>query len=194
MDFNTIFSFTKAWRKLLQIAFIIAGIVSIFYLHQYLNPQAEIEQPANIPDFIVTDLYIIGFNIQGDYDYTLRSVLAQHYASDNHTDFKDPIGFSFSPTAPPWKITADFGQANSGYTQVHLWEHVVMHQPEGRNNNSSTLLTDDMMIYTKTKEAKTNAFVTAKQPGIIITSQGVYANLANGKVVLLKQARAIYSQ
>ena len=181
-------------KKLLQIAFIIAGIVSIFYMHQYLNPKAPVDQPANVPDFIVTDLYIIGFNVQGDYDYTLRSVLAQHYPSDDHTDFSFPIGFSFSPTEPPWKITSDFGQANSGFTQVHLWGHVVMHQPESRNNNPSTLLTEDMMIYTQTTEAKTNAFVTARQPGIIITSQGVYADLNSGKVVLLKQARAIYTQ
>jgi lipopolysaccharide export system protein LptC len=115
-----------------------------------------------------------------------------HYPHDDVSKFTDPRIIIFTQDRQPWNVTAEQGVSQHGITQVTLQNNVNVHQNAGPNNQELTLTTSSLTIFPETQTAYTNQPVTIIQPGTVINSVGLHADLKKGVVELLSKASGVY--
>jgi lipopolysaccharide export system protein LptC len=146
------------------------------------------------PDAFMTEITAVQFNKLGKLNNTLTSPKLVHYQQEDTTLLDTPYIIHYVEDEPPWHISAKHGKAVDETTKIILWEKVKFHQPPGPNSHNTTLLTSKMTYYPKKSFAETDAPVTIIQPGTIVHSIGLQADLNKVEITLLSQVRGQYDK
>ena len=177
---------TIAWMGVVALTMFIA---TYFYHYFFSTKQQPTQQ---LSDNIITNIDLIKTNQSGRMIYHFFSSKAKHYMAQNRTEFTKPKGYYYVEQQPYWQSRADHGKTVNGHETVHLFGHVYIHQDEGKNNHAVTLTTSKATLYPKKQIAENKVFVEVKQPDMIATSIGFYADLQQGKIILLSKARGYF--
>lgn len=176
-------------------AILITAIIFSCWLirESILSSNKPVTGQAETPDAFLVKAIYTKMDANGNLDSQISTPNVLHYAKNDISHFTNPYITIYSKDGDqPWIVTANSGQSYSGIAQVLLWDNVKIHEAPGPKNKELTMTTTSIVIYPKTQTTITNQPVTILQPGTVIHSVGLRANLKQGEVHLLSQAKGIY--
>lgn len=148
---------------------------------------------AITPDAVISHLEVLQYSNDGTLVNVLQTSEIRHIPQNNTHYLVSPhIVVTQDNNQPSWTIDAKKATSVNGGEEIIFTHQVVIHQEKGVSNQESTLTTDRLSYFPKTKYATTLAPVTFIQPGSVVHSLGMNAYLADKRVILPNQARATY--
>lgn len=182
---------TKSATLLLIVVLGLAG--SGWY---FASPKPVFRLDANTlsasTDTIVRNLKVRQFGTDGHLINLLHTPLMHHIPLNNTHKLQSPHIVIKEPNQAPVEIHANEAVALYGGQQITFNQEVVIHQKKADNTVESTLRTESMTYFPKTKFATTDKEATFERPGSVISSTGMNAYLAEKRVTLLNNARGTY--
>lgn len=176
------------FSALLLLAIALSGW-SIFIAKKALPSTAnQTHQPDAFMENVVTTV----MNKEGKPALKVAAPKMVHYAENDMTDITTPHVTVFRQSPQPWYIDSDFGKALNGTEEINFSSHVVIHHPNDSENPLTIMKTATLTVFPDKQTAQTDAAITITQPDATIYAIGMLANLTNGTVQLLSQARGEY--
>lgn len=149
-------------------------------------------EDLHLPDGYMEDVIAIIMNKQGTPSIKLATPLMIHYAANDTTDMQKPTVTVYRKSPNPWDIHADYAEATKGIEQINFLRHVVIHHLGDKESPPTTMLTSALTVYPGNQSAQTDQDVTISQPDTTIQATGMQANMNEGTVKLLSQAKGEY--
>ncbi|KTC67766.1 lipopolysaccharide export system protein LptC [Legionella birminghamensis] len=144
-----------------------------------------------MPDAVVSGLVVRQFNNDGMLVNLLETTKLRHIPENNTHYLTAPHIIIKQNDQPGWNIRSAKAKAINGGEQIDFIDDVIIHHEKDQNNEETTITTDNLTYYPKTKFATTLALVNFAQPGSTVKSQGMNAYLAD-KRIQLSRVRATY--
>lgn len=175
-------------------AVLICALFFSGWLIQQMNNNAmnATVNPPDTPDTFMEKATYVKLDQNGNLHSKIYVSKMKHYPSNDTSYFTTPRVIFYNQNHVPWDITANEGKSQSGVSQVFLWDNVKIHQPAGPNSHELTMTTTNLTIFPEKQFAQTDQPVTIIEPGSVINSVGLRANLNTGEVQLLSHARGVY--
>lgn len=160
----------------------------------YTPPKIQLDSQAlsTLPDAIIHQLTVHQYNEQGQLINHVVTPRLQHFAKDDQHVLDTPQIITTQQNQSKIEIHAQEAVAAHGGNIITLSKQVVITQKAHDQQPDSTLTTEELTYLPKEKLATTEKPVTLEQPGTVIHSIGMKANLATQHVVLLNQATGLY--
>lgn len=158
-------------------------------LHVKLDAQAL----SMTTDAVITQLYVHQFNADGHLLHYLHTPHMEHIPFNNTHTLQTPHIVVIKDNQAPWTIHAQLATALKGGEQIILNKNVVIHQDKDKTVAATTLTTEEITYFPKTKIAKTDKEITLVQAENRVDSSGMNAYLAENRVELLHNARGTYA-
>lgn len=163
-----------------------------YFASSTLITQLDEQTLAKTPNYIVKDLSVRQFNSQGK---LINHLMAPEMISipENNTHWlKSPHIISKQDDQEPWEIFSKKAHSINRGEQITFIKHVIIHQEKSNHNEESTFKTEKLIYFPKNKYATTNQAISFEQPGSIVHSVGMQANLETKHVKLLNKAEATF--
>jgi lipopolysaccharide export system protein LptC len=157
--------------------------------------QNHMALPANspsTPDGFMTEANYTHFDENGDIQNQIYSPKVTHYSENDTSFLTKPSLVMHTLDHQTWIITAENGSSTHGTKEILLKDNVKVERIKVLQNTTSTLTTDLLRAYPDTNLAETDQPVTIIQPGSIVKSIGMTANLKTGDINLLSQAQGVF--
>ncbi len=147
---------------------------------------------ANRPDAWMENVVAIIINKAGSPALKVEAPKMVHYADHDTTHIETPHITMYRQSPEPWYINSNYATATQGLDQIYFWDNVVIHHISDVANPTTTMTTTTLTVFPDKQIAQTNDRVTVVQPDTTIHGIGMLANLNDGTVQLLSQARGEY--
>lgn len=144
------------------------------------------------PDSFMTQAYYTHFDQEGTIQSKLYSPKIVHYSENDRSLLKNPTLEMHTLDHQTWIITADSGTSLHGAKEILLQEDVKVQRIKVLQNSLSTMTTTALTAYPDRDFAETDQPVTIIQPGSVVKSVGMTANLKTGDINLLSQAQGVF--
>lgn len=143
-------------------------------------------------DTIINNVILKRFDSEGRIVNYLKTPEIKHIPDNNRHLFKEPQILVSQADQPDWEISSKLAEAINGGEQITFNQDVLIHQAQSEHGQESTMQTQQLHYFPKTKIASTEHAVRFEQPGSVVHSQGMKAYLADKRIQLLSKARATY--
>lgn len=147
----------------------------------------------NQPDTILEDVTATIMNKDGTPTLKLLTPQMKHYIQNDATEITAPHLAIFRQYPEPWYIDADYAKTFQGISQVRFWNNVVIRHAADKANPNTSMKTTELTVFPGKKTAETGAAVEIIEPEAIIHAVGLLADLKDGTIKLLSQARGEYA-
>lgn len=168
------------------------SVAGWYYIHPRHKNQLSKAKLNNSPDAIITGVRVVKYGEDGLLSHRVYAPKMQHYANHNTSVFTRPVMVVYKRPQAPWTIKAKHAKAVDGDKRIDLSEHVVLHQTQSPHNIESTITTEALSYFPRSKEATTALPIQFKRPGMIVNSVGMKANIEQEHITLLSEARGRY--
>lgn len=165
------------------------GVGSIFMTKRSTTSPTD---TTRRPDAFMEDVVATIINKEGRPSLKVESPKMVHYADNDTTDINTPHITLYRQSPEPWYIDSTYAKATQGLDKIFFWDHVVVHHVNDTANPTTTMTTATLTVFPDKQIAQTNDSVTLIQPSTTIYGLGMSANLNEGTVHLLSQARGEY--
>ncbi|HSW69723.1 MAG TPA: LPS export ABC transporter periplasmic protein LptC [Gammaproteobacteria bacterium] len=185
-----IFSFKNSTTTLL---FFIAFCLSAWSI--LLSRQSEpltTHTDSNEPDAYMENIVATMMNKQGSPSLKIEAPKMIHYAEEDTTHINYPHVTIYRQSPEPWYINSDTADALNGTEQIVFSNNVVIHHPADIENPNTTMKTTSLSVFPDKQQASTSRPVTITQPETTIRAVGMLADLNDGTVKLLSEAKGDY--
>lgn len=147
---------------------------------------------AHRPDAFMENVVATIINKEGNLTLKVEAPKMVHYTDNDTTDIETPHITMYRQSPEPWHINSNYAKATQGLDQIYFWDNVVIHHMSDIANPTTTMTTTTLTVFPDKQIAQTNDNVTLIQPDTTIHGLGMLANLNDGTVQLLSQARGEY--
>lgn len=144
------------------------------------------------PDTFMENIVATIINDEGKRSLIIESPKMIHYPDNDTTDIQTPHITVFRDSPEPWHINSDYAKATQGINKIFFWSNVIIHHAKDIATTTTTLKTATLTVFPHQQIAKTEDAVTLVQPETTIHAVGMMANLEEGIVKLISQARGEY--
>jgi lipopolysaccharide export system protein LptC len=144
------------------------------------------------PDAYMENVVATFLNKQGIPSMKIETPKMVHYANNDMTHISKPHITVYRQSPEPWYINSDFAKATDGIEQILFWDNVIIHHAQDIDNPTTTMTTTSLTVFPNKQVAKTSDAVTVTQPNATLHAIGMLANMNNGTVKLLSNARGEY--
>lgn len=144
------------------------------------------------PDAFMENVIATIINKEGVRTLLIESPRMVHYADNDTTVIESPRITVYRNSPEPWHINSDYAKATQGTNKIFFWSNVVIHHPYDESTPITTFKTNTLTVFPQEKLAQTADEVTLTQPESVVRAIGMTANLNDGEVKLLSQARGEY--
>ena len=178
----------------MSVLFIIAFALSAWSMLQSREPHhvALLDQ-IDQPDAYMENILATFINKQGSPSLTIQSPKMTHYPDNDKTYILHPHVTIYRQSPQPWYITSEYAQAFNGTEHILFSNNVIIHHPADTENPNTTMETASLTIFPDKQQARTDHAVTIRQPDTIVHAIGMLANLNDGTIKLLSQAKGDYA-
>jgi lipopolysaccharide export system protein LptC len=156
------------------------------------KPRITAPGKSTEPDAFMENIIATIINKEGARSLLIESPRMVHYTDNDTTVIESPHITVYRDSPEPWHINSDFAKATQGTNKIFFWSNVVIHHPVDESTPITTFKTNTLTVYPKEKIAQTADEVTLTQPESIVHAIGMTANLNDGEIKLLSQARGEY--
>ncbi len=146
----------------------------------------------NEPDAFMENVTATIINKEGVRSILIESPRMVHYAENDTTVIETPKITIYRNSPEPWLINSDYARATQGTNKIFFWSNVVIHHPYDESTPITTFKTNTLTVFPQDKRAETADAVVLTQPETVVHAVGMTANLNDGEVKLLSQARGEY--
>lgn len=171
---------------------IIIVLVAAWLTLAYLHKSSKTITTTSQPDAVMEDVVATTMNKQGKVKLKIVTSKLVHYAEDNTTNLTSPIVIIYRQSPQPWRITSKFAKAFGGIDQVDFWGNVIIQHAVTSHDPETIIRTATLTVYPNKQTAETHDSITLTQPNTFIKAIGMFANMNNGDIKLLSQARGEY--
>ena len=182
-------SFKNATISFLIILVIGLGCWSIFISKHAENTLADADHR---PDALMENVVATIINKEGNPSLRVEAPKMIHYADNDTTDIETPHITMYRQSPEPWHINSNYAKATQGLGKLYFWDNVVIRHMSDIANPTTTMTTTTLTVFPDKQIAQTSDHVTLIQPDTTIHGLGMLANLNDGTVQLLSQARGEY--
>lgn len=144
------------------------------------------------PDAYMENIVATIMNKQGTPSLKIEAPKMTHYVEDDTTYIIHPHVIVYRQSPQPWHIRSDYAEALKGTQEIVFSQHVVIHHPADIANPNTKMETLSLTVFPDKQQAQTDNPVTITQPDTTIHGIGMLADLNNGTVQLLSQAKGDY--
>ncbi len=144
------------------------------------------------PDGFMTEANYTHFDQNGDVQSQLYSPKVTHFSENDTSFLEKPALVMHTLDHQTWLISAENGSSTHGTKEILLKDNVKVQRTKVLQNTTSTLTTELLRAYPDTNLAETDQPVTIIQPGSIVKSVGMTANLKTGDINLLSEAQGTF--
>jgi lipopolysaccharide export system protein LptC len=181
-------------NSLLSFLLIIAmGLSAWSILVSKTTKPAKITADTNVPDAFMEDVTTIIMNKQGTPSLKIETPKMTHYTNNDTTYIEQPKVTIYRRSPNPWFINSDNATAMQGVSQILFSNNVVIHHSGDKENPTTTMQTNTLTVFPDKQTAQTDQAVTINQPDTIVHAVGMLANMNDGTVKLLSQAKGEYA-
>ncbi len=147
----------------------------------------------NEPDAFMEDAIATMMNKEGKLALKIESPKMLHYAAGDTIHITQPHVTVFRQSPQPWYIDSDYATTTDGAQQIVFSNNVVILHLADTADPTTTMKTASLTVFPKKQTAQTSDPVTIIQPDTTVQAVGMLANLDNGTVQLLSQAKGDYA-
>jgi lipopolysaccharide export system protein LptC len=158
----------------------------------YVPKNAPAMQSKSIPDAFMEDATATIMNKQGKVHMKIVAPKMIHYLEKDITELTLPHLTIYRKSPQPWYVNAKFAYAMQGIDNVHFRQDVTVHHAGDMATPATLIKTNSLLVHTNEQTAETSEPITLTQPGLIVKSIGMLANLDTGNIKLLSKARGEY--
>lgn len=160
-----------------------------------LGKKSDALKPTNSPnepDAYMENVNATILNKEGLPSMKIESPKMIHYADNDTTRISQPHITVYRQSPEPWYINSDFARATQGVDQILFWSNVVIHHAKDIDNPTTTMTTTSLTVFPNRQLASTDEAITVTQPDATVHAIGMLANMNDGTVKLLSNARGEY--
>ena len=144
------------------------------------------------PDAFMEDVSATFMNKDGVPALKIKSAKMTHYPENDTTRAVSPLVTIYRRSPEPWYIRSDSATLTSGIKKIAFLGNVVIHHLPDTDTPLTTLNTASLTVFPEQETAETHEAVTIKQPDTTVNAVGMLANLGDGTVKLLSNAKGNY--
>ena len=179
------------WRVFLTIALLLGALISGWSVWRNHAALAEESAASGRSDYVLHDYEIIALDKDGKEAFTLLGPMLRETPGKKTMEMQSPLFLIPNPRGLHWTVQSKRGWVSEDRQHIRLTGSVRAIGPRDEPH-PPRLATEQMNVYPKTKRATAPGAVTITQPGSILRSHGMVANLANKQYELQSQVRARY--
>jgi lipopolysaccharide export system protein LptC len=153
-----------------------------------LKPTNSPTEPDAYMEYVVATI----LNKEGTPSMKIETPKMVHYAENDTTDISKPHITIYRQSPEPWYINSDFAKATQGIEKILFWSNVVIHHAHDIDNPTTTMTTTSLIVFPNQQLAQTDQAILVTQPDSTLRAVGMLANMNDGTVKLLSQARGEY--
>lgn len=144
------------------------------------------------PDSYMENIQATILNKEGKPSLKVIAPKMIHYPENDSTEMTTPHVTIYRHSPKPWYIDSDFAKTKGGINEIQFWQNVNIHHPADTENPNTSMTTDTLTIFPNQQLASTDQAITFIQPDTTIHAIGMLANLNDGTIKLLSQAKGEY--
>ena len=179
-------------NALLTLLFLIAFTLSAWSILLSRHQMAGTHDHSDEPDARMENIVALVMNKQGTPSMKVEAPKMTHYPDEDVTYITYPHVTVYRQSPQPWYINSDYAEATNGTEEIVFTNNVVVHHPTDIGNPDTTMETTSLTVFPDKKQATTDKPVVITQPDTVIHAIGMIADLNDGTVKLLSQARGDY--
>lgn len=176
----------------ITVLLLLAVSLSSWSIFMSKKPRIISSAKASEPDAFMENVIATIINKEGVRTLLVESPRMVHYAENDATVIESPHITVYRDSPEPWHINAVFAKATQGMDKIYFWKDVVIHHSTDNKTPVTTFKTDTLTVFPHEQIATTNDHVILTQPETVVHAVGMMANLKDGEVKLLSQARGEY--
>lgn len=181
------------YKYITIISLMILGLAIWTGLLSYRTPDNPSMHKINLPDGMMENVTALIMDKEGNPHIKIVTPKMVHFAEDDTTHLISPhISLLYRTSPKPWNVTANYAKATQGIDNILLWDDVIIHHAADENNPATLIKTSTLMVHPNKKTAETDQIVTLIQPSLVVKATGMQANMDDGDIRLLSQARGEY--
>lgn len=173
----------------LSLLFIIAIALSGWSIMITNKSLPTTTKDLNQPDAYMEDAIATIMNKEGKPTLKIEAPNMVHYPENDITYIEHPHVTVFRQSPEPWYINSDSAKSIHGLDQITFSDNVVIHHSTDIDNPNTTMQTDSLTVLPNQQQAKTDTPILITQPNTIVHAVGMLADLNNGTIKLLSQAK-----
>jgi lipopolysaccharide export system protein LptC len=184
----------KFKSTIITLLFILAvglSIGSVFFAGSKNQLTASVTDKDQI-DTLVEDVVTTVFDKNGKVSLKIVTPKMIHYTKSDLTLITTPKITIFREPDNIWHVDAESAEAFNGLDKIIFRRNVVVSHKSDAGHPVTMLYTSLLTVHPEDQTAETNQAVSILQPGAKANAIGMFANLQDGTVKLLSDAREEY--
>ena len=130
----------------------------------------------------------------GNISWTMEGDKLEKFPNSPRSEVINPIMNVNSTETEKWVINARHAlDPDSLFNSIYLTKDVVFNKYDEDNNNEVTIRTTEAAVYPETEIIETTEFATIITPDSRTTGNGLIADMKNGQIKILSNAKRISS-
>lgn len=184
----------NAAKQAAWLFFVIIGVACSGWYFASADPAIKLDAQtlAQTPDYIIKNIEVHQFNEQGKLVNFLSSPEMTSIPENNTHWLKKPYIVLYQEGQAAWKISSTNAKSINHGEKITFIKQVVIHQDKSDKNEDNTFKTEELTYIPKKKYATTDQAILFEQPGSVVHSVGMRANLDTKHVQLLHRTQATF--
>lgn len=178
------------------IVLLIAAIAGLTWWFNHLDSQKQDTQQViqdQGPDYYMHDYVMTVTDKAGHLKYQSEGKRLVHLQQSDTGELDEPRFVFYREQQPPVSVRAERGWVSSGGEEVHLLGKVVLNRPADATREALQVDTQDLRLRPQEQTVATDAAIIAKSPLYTVQGVGLRANLLDGRLLILSNARGDYA-
>ena len=177
-----------------QKIFILILLVSLIWLENILSQSVNFKKNTDID---ITNHYINKFSMdqtdnQGNIKWNLAGDRLEKYPNSDRSEVINPKMIVNSTNNEKWNVTAKHAlDPDSQFQSIYLTDNVKFEKFDESKKSLVSVMTTSAIVYPTKEIVETDAYATIVTPDSKTTGDGVIANIKDGYVKILSNAKRI---
>ena len=162
-------------------------------LSQALNYNA-LDLDPKISNHFINKFKMVETNADGNISWTMQGDRLEKFPNSPRSEVINPIMNVNSTETEKWIISAKHAlDPDSLFNSIYLTEDVVFNKYDKNNNSEVNIITTEAAVYPDAEIIETTQFATIITPDSKTTGNGLIADMKNGQIKILSNAKRLSS-
>lgn len=181
-------------RRITFFGFLLIVAVGLSYWSLILsgNNTPPGTKPKNQIDAYMEKVTAITLNKLGTPSLKVETPRVVHFTDEDASYIIRPHVTIYRNCPNPWHVNSHYATTKNGTNEITFFQDVIIHHELDTEQPTTTLTTNTLTVLPNEQLVKTNDAVTIIQPGTVVHGTGMLANLNDGTVELLSNAKGDY--
>jgi lipopolysaccharide export system protein LptC len=188
--------FRERLSSLISIFLLLSLAAGTYYLAEKASQFEDKNRPGSSstePDSFVEGLNLTKVNGKGEPVFRLRSDRMVHFATDNHTEFTQPVLVSLDADKPKVTVRAKRARADGEGDVTELFDEVELLREASSKDPQVRVTTQAMTLYTQEEIARSTLAVKIEYASSVLTGVGMEFNHATRQLSLNSSVRGSFA-